>query len=147
MHRFYVERPAAAGEKAVLSPEESAHAARVLRLRPGEEIVLLETALARPRCKVFTLQFAAGEFDMVVFDPECGSCAIYEIKHSDQAVAAQARHLVDPKKAELTEHHYGPIAERCVIYRGEDRTVDIDGVAVRYRNVEQYLVSLGQNAT
>lgn len=42
MHRFYVERPAAAGETAVLSPEESAHAARVLRLRPGEEIVLLD---------------------------------------------------------------------------------------------------------
>lgn len=42
MHRFYVERPAAAGEAAVLSPEESAHAARVLRLRPGEEIVLLD---------------------------------------------------------------------------------------------------------
>ena len=42
MHRFYVERPAAAGELAVLSPEESAHAARVLRLRPGEEIVLLD---------------------------------------------------------------------------------------------------------
>lgn len=42
MHRFYVENPAAAGETAVLSPEESAHAARVLRLRPGEEIVLLD---------------------------------------------------------------------------------------------------------
>ena len=42
MHRFYVERPAAAGELAVFSPEESAHAARVLRLRPGEEIVLLD---------------------------------------------------------------------------------------------------------
>ena len=26
----------------MLSPEESAHAARVLRLRPGEEIVLLD---------------------------------------------------------------------------------------------------------
>ena len=42
MHRFYVEHPAAAGKTAVLSPEESAHAARVLRLRPDEEIVLLD---------------------------------------------------------------------------------------------------------
>ena len=42
MHRFYVEHPASAGKTAVLSPEESAHAARVLRLRPGEEIVLLD---------------------------------------------------------------------------------------------------------
>lgn len=42
MHRFYVEHPASAGKTAVLSAEESAHAARVLRLRPGEEIVLLD---------------------------------------------------------------------------------------------------------
>lgn len=42
MHRFYVEHPASAGKTAVLSPEESAHAARVLRLRPDEEIVLLD---------------------------------------------------------------------------------------------------------
>ena len=42
MHRFYVEHPVSAGKTAVLSPEESAHAARVLRLRPGEEIVLLD---------------------------------------------------------------------------------------------------------
>ncbi len=43
MHRFYVESIIAGpGEAAVLSPEESAHAARVLRLRPGEEVRLLD---------------------------------------------------------------------------------------------------------
>ena len=43
MHRFYVDTPiAAAGERVVLSREESAHAARVLRLRPGEEVRLLD---------------------------------------------------------------------------------------------------------
>ena len=43
MHRFYVETPIAqAGERVVLSKEESAHAARVLRLHAGEEIRLLD---------------------------------------------------------------------------------------------------------
>jgi len=43
MHRFYVDMPVSGvGEQAVLSAEESAHAARVLRLRPGEEVRLLD---------------------------------------------------------------------------------------------------------
>lgn len=43
MHRFYVENPIAeTGVTVTLSAEESAHAARVLRLRPGEEVRLLD---------------------------------------------------------------------------------------------------------
>ena len=43
MHRFYVETPIAeAGCVIALSAEESAHAARVLRLRPGEDVRLLD---------------------------------------------------------------------------------------------------------
>ena len=45
MHRFYVENPIAeTGVTVTLSAEESAHAARVLRLRPGEEVRLLDDA-------------------------------------------------------------------------------------------------------
>ena len=43
MHRFYVETPIAEANCVItLSAEESAHAARVLRLRPGEEVRLLD---------------------------------------------------------------------------------------------------------
>ena len=35
-----------------------------------EDIVLLETKQAKKKCEVFRLQFANGEFDMVVFDPD-----------------------------------------------------------------------------
>lgn len=43
MHRFYVETAVRGpGEAVTLSPEESAHASRVLRLRPGEEVRLLD---------------------------------------------------------------------------------------------------------
>ena len=43
MHRFYVETPIAdTGVQIVLSAEESAHASKVLRLRAGEEVRLLD---------------------------------------------------------------------------------------------------------
>ena len=54
--------------------------------RMMEDIVLLETKLSKKNCEVFRLQFAIGEFDMVVFDPEEETCEIYEIKHSDKIV-------------------------------------------------------------
>lgn len=45
MHRFYTETPITApGQRVALSPEESAHAARVLRLRPGDAVCLLDGA-------------------------------------------------------------------------------------------------------
>lgn len=42
MHRFYVENPCATGQRVILSPEESQHAAKVLRLKPGQEVQLLD---------------------------------------------------------------------------------------------------------
>ena len=103
--------------------------------RMMEDIVLLETTLANPKKQVFVLQFAVGEFDMVVFDPASASCEIYEIKHSTEIVPEQARHLIDPEKCAMTEHRYGPITRKTVLYRGA--TQDVDGV--RYVNVEEYL--------
>ena len=61
--------------------------------RMMEDIVLLETKLSKKNCEVFRLQFAIGEFDMVVFDPKEETCEIYEIKHSDKIVLQQCRHL------------------------------------------------------
>ncbi len=100
-----------------------------------EDIVLLETTVARPGCEVFVLQFAVGEFDMVVFDPKAASCEIYEVKHSNKVDAAQRRHLVDPKKRALCEHRYGPITGSYILYRGPADYID----GVQYVNVEAYL--------
>lgn len=105
--------------------------------RMMEDIVLLETALAYPKKRVFVLQFAVGEFDMVVFDPAAASCEIYEIKHSTEIVPEQVRHLIDPQKCAMTEHRYGPITGKYVLYRGA--TQDVDGI--RYINVEEWLKS------
>ena len=103
-----------------------------------EDIVLLETKLANPKKQVFVLQFPVGEFDMVVFDPEAGSCRIFEIKHSEEAVPQQYRHLIDEQKCAQTEHRYGPITGKFVLYRGKSQEVD----GIQYQNVEEYLRSL-----
>lgn len=108
--------------------------------RMMEDIVLLETQTARRNAKVFRLQFAVGEFDMVVFLPDTASCEIYEIKHSAEAVPAQARHLRDEKKCAETASRFGAITGKYVIYRGQ--THDEEGI--RFINVEEYLRNLKQ---
>ena len=97
-----------------------------------KDIVLLETKLATPKKQVFVLQFPVGEFDMVVFDPNAGSCRIFEIKHSEEAAPQQYRHLIDAEKCAQTEHRYGPITGRFVLYRGKDQVVE----GIQYQNVE-----------
>ncbi len=106
--------------------------------RMMEEIVLLETKIAKPKSKVFKLQFAVGEFDMVIFNPETLSCEIYEIKHSKEAIDFQYRHLTDKEKCQSTEHNFGKINGKYVIYRGESLVKD----NIKYINVEEYLKNL-----
>ncbi len=108
--------------------------------RMMEDIVLLETQTALQNARVFPLQFAVGEFDMVVFRPEAASCEIYEIKHSTEAVPEQSRHLTDEKKCAETTSRFGTITGRYVIYRGKTQ----DAGDIRYLNVEEYLIGLGQ---
>ncbi|MBE5888367.1 MAG: ATP-binding protein [Lachnospiraceae bacterium] len=109
-----------------------------IRGRMMEEIVLLETKIANPDKKVFKLQFAVGEFDMVVFDPKLLQCKLYEIKYSKEQVPEQYRHLKDEQKCTMTSHRYGDITGKYVIYRGEPAEVD----GVQYLNVEEYLKAL-----
>lgn len=107
--------------------------------RMMEDLVLLETKLANPRKEVFQLQFAVGEFDMVIHDPETLTCEIYEVKYSKEVVPQQYQHLVNAEKCSQTEHRFGSITGKFVIYRGESTVVD----DIQYLNVEDYLKSLG----
>ena len=111
-----------------------------------EDIVLLETKLSKWECEVFKLQFAVGEFDMVVFYPEEACCEIYEVKHSKEVVQQQCRHLLDHKKCEETAFRYGVIRGKYVIYRGEDTSLkNVFPEAeedITYMNVENYLKTL-----
>lgn len=114
--------------------------------RMMEDIVLLETKISKKNCEVFRLQFAVGEFDMVVFDPDEGTCEIYEIKHSKEVVPQQCRHLLDKQKCKDTEFRYGTITGKYVIYRGPTTSLVQAGVEtledVTYLNVEEYLKKL-----
>ena len=109
-----------------------------IRGRMMEDIILLETGLACPDKKVFTLQFAAGEFDMVCFDPVSLSCSIFEIKHSSEKAPEQYRHLADAAKLAETVHQYGEIQGKYVIYNGEDSSME----DIQYLNAEEYLLGL-----
>ena len=118
--------------------ERNAIQSRILAEIKGrmlEDIVLLETKLAYPDKQVFVLQFPIGEFDMVIFDPSAASCQIYEVKHSTEIASSQYRHLVDVEKCAQTEHRYGPIIGKFVLYRGENKVVE----GIQYQNVEEYL--------
>lgn len=114
--------------------------------RMMEDIVLLETKLSKKNCEVFRLQFAIGEFDMVVFNPDEGTCEIYEIKHSKEVVPQQCKHLLDEQKCKDTEFRYGTITGKYVIYRGATTSLVKAGVEtqedVGYLNVEEYLKKL-----
>ncbi len=109
-----------------------------IRGRMMEDIILLETKIAKPDKKVFKLQFAVGEFDMVVFDSKTLTCEIYEVKYSAEQVLEQYRHIKNEEKCAMTSHRYGDITGRYVIYRGENARID----DVQYLNVEGYLKSL-----
>ena len=110
-----------------------------IRGRMMEDIVLLETTMAKPEKEVFQLCFAIGEFDMVVVDERVPKCEIYEIKHSDKVVPAQYRFLSYTEKQKATEFRYGKIVRKAVIYRGESTILDN---GIEYINVEEYLKSL-----
>lgn len=104
-----------------------------------EEIVQLETKKANPNFEVFKLQFAVGEFDMVVYDSENVCCKIYEIKHSKEKSPFQYRHLINEEKCKQTGFRYGKILEKVVLYRGE--TCEEEN-GVQYQNVEDYLMEI-----
>lgn len=107
--------------------------------RMMEDIVLLETKIANPKKQVFQLQFAVGEFDMVVADNTNATCEIYEVKHCKEQAKEQYRHLMDEEKLKSTAFRYGKIIKKVVIYRGENTMLDN---GIEYRNVEEYLKSL-----
>lgn len=109
-----------------------------IRGRMMEDIILLETKIANPDKKVFKLQFAVGEFDMVVYDQKALTCQIYEVKYSKEQVPEQYRHIKNEEKCARIIHRYGEITGRYVIYRGESKEVQ----GVQYLNVEEYLKSL-----
>lgn len=124
--------------------EKELAAQRILeevRGRMLEDIVLLETMkVAGAEQRVFKLQFAVGEFDMVVYDKRENRCAVFEVKHSEKTAPEQRRHLMNAENLSLTGKRFGEISRRCVLYQGQP-LVTAEGV--EYANVGSYLKELG----
>ena len=127
--------------KALPSPEQKRVIERILSEisgRMAEDIILLETKLANPDKKVFKLQFADGEFDMVISDPETLQTQVFEIKYSKEVLKKQSRHLMDEQKCNAASYRFGKIVKKTVLYRGSN--TELDGIY--YQNIEEYLLSL-----
>ena len=111
-----------------------------VRGRMLEDIVLLETMKALGKnYNVFKYQFASGEYDMLIYGKAERGCAAYEIKHSDQCVREQARHLRNEAMLSLTTPRFGTLEGRYVLYLVEDTDTE-DGIACR--NAERFLKAL-----
>lgn len=108
--------------------------------RMMEDLVLLETKKAYPNKKVFKLLFKIAEFDMVIFDEKTSTSKIYEIKYSKEVINEQSHYLNDLELNKETEHYFGSIKGKYVIYRGETKIVN----NIKYINVEEYLKGLGK---
>ncbi len=108
--------------------------------RMMEDIVLLETSKAAPKClEVFKFKFDdGGEYDMVVYDRQSDTCRLYEVKHSNKIVDRQTKYLRDEAKLALMTHRFGEVKGRYVVYRGESSSVN----GIEYLNVEEYLRGL-----
>ena len=104
----------------------------------AEDIILLETKLAKKNNRVFKLQFSVGEFDMVITYPDTLETEIFEIKYSKESAKEQIRFLIDDEKCKQTEFQFGKIRKKTVLYRGEDKIID----GIFYKNIEEYLCEL-----
>jgi len=130
--------------KALPSPEQKRVIERILSEisgRMAEDIILLETKLANPDKKVFKLQFADGEFDMVISDSETLQTQVFEIKYSKELLKEQSRHLRNEQKCADASRRFGDIVKKTVLYRGPN--TELDGIC--YQNIEDYLLSLKKN--
>lgn len=102
-----------------------------------EDIVLLDTRRRyRNRKEIFKLYFAAGEFDMVIYDKKKAEVECFEIKHSDAIIEEQAKHLLNEDNIVSTEKIYGKVIRRCVLYKGGS---GIASNGIEYKNVEEFL--------
>lgn len=114
-----------------------------VRGRMMEEIIQYETLKALgSEYMVFKLRFEAGEYDMAIYSKKKNQCAIYEIKHSKEAVPHQYRHLTDEEMLSKTEHRYGEIVSRQVLYRGVPLETE-DGIV--YTNAEEFLKNIPES--
>lgn len=121
MRRFFVEQIPSQGETLVIKGEEAGHISRVLRMRPGAQIVLLDAKGSR--C-VAAIEFA-GRHEVCVRIHELLaplSPSPVEITLCQALLKARAMDWVVQKTSELGAHEILPFSsERTVVRIGRDK--------------------------
>jgi len=100
-----------------------------------EDVVLYESKLFRVDSDVFTLVFADGKFDMVIFNTHTNKCSIYKIVNSDELSPIVFKDFNDQKKCFDTQFRFGTIEAKYILYLGENKNIS----GIECLNITDYL--------
>ena len=114
-----------------------------------ENIILSETYKCYQEidCKRFYVsQLSVGpvddlldaEADLIIVDMEKKESYLFEIKHSDQVVDKQTRHLRNEDFINYINENFAPVKKCCVIYNGQPTKID----SIDYLNAEDFLMTV-----
>lgn len=114
-----------------------------------ENIILSETYKCYQdidRKRFYVSQLSVGpvddlpesEADLIIVDREKKECYLFEIKHSDQVVERQTRHLRNEDFINYVSENFAPVKKCCVIYSGQPTHND----TIAYLNAEKFLMTV-----
>ena len=90
------------------------------------------------REEVTQITYLGKEIDMIVHDDY--TIDMYEVKRSSGKSEEQYKWLVDKEFNDYIEAMWGGrIRNRIVLYLGEDDSVKVNGMEIRYQNMNQFL--------
>ena len=113
MHRFYADAPFAPGDRVPLTPEDAAHAERVLRLRPGAEVELLGFGL---RCRGILAEGPDGQLAVETSAPLPSTEPRLRVTLYQGLPKADKMEWIVQKAVELGVHRIVPVSmSRCVV--------------------------------
>ena len=79
-----------------------------------------------------------AEADLIIVDMEKKESYLFEIKHSDQVVDKQTRHLRNEDFINYISENFAPVKKCCVIYNGQPTR----NGAIDYLNAEKFLMCI-----
>lgn len=114
-----------------------------------ENIILSETYKCYQeidRKRFYVSQLSVGpvddlpdaEADLIIVDMEKKESYLFEIKHSDQVVDKQTRHLRNEDFINYISENFAPVKKCCVIYNGQPTR----NGAIDYLNAEKFLMCI-----
>jgi 16S rRNA (uracil1498-N3)-methyltransferase len=121
MHRFFVEPSQSRGPLVILSPRESHHATKVLRIEKGERVVALDGAGAELSCQVENVTHK--EVTLRVYQRNSIPPLPYQITLLQAIPRGKNMEIIVQKAAELGAHRVVPLlADRSVPHLDDEKS-------------------------